>query len=130
MLPFCTFGLASFYAFLSAIFLGLSLNVFVTVRLAKGLPRTEVIAFYIAALAFFLGAVGFFVVNWNLESARSQWIAEGAIPTESMLLEPIEMRKIQLLLGLIVGVAGFIIGSVLIALKRVPFLTGNLMLCW
>jgi hypothetical protein len=122
ILPFCSFGLASAYAFVSAIFLSLSLNIFVSVRLADRLTRGSLIAFYLSALAFFLGAVGFFVVTWNLESARSQWIAEGATPDESMLLEPIEMRKRRLYVGLVIGVVGCIAGSVLVTLKHIPLL--------
>lgn len=116
------FGLASAYAFLSAILVSVSLNTFVSVRLANHLLSTERCAFYLSALFFFLSAVSLFVITWNLESARNQWLAEGAIRDESMLLEPIEMRSKQMYVAFIIGFLGCILGSVLITLKRIPFL--------
>src|ERR1044072_6265959 len=120
LFPFRSFGLASAYAFLSAIFLSLSANLFVSVRLSQQLAPEQIQAFYLSALFYLVSAVGFFIVTWTLENARSQWVAEGARQNDRLLLEPIEMRKWPLYLGLLFGLAGCLAGSCLVTLKFVP----------
>jgi hypothetical protein len=111
--------MATAYAFLSAIFLGLALNLLVSLRVSDAVPIAQRTALYIAVGAFFVAALGFFAISWNLENARNQWIEEGAV--KSLLLEPIEMRLGRLYVGLFAGLAGFSVGSCLVVLKRIPF---------
>jgi hypothetical protein len=119
LLPFRTFGMASGYAFLSAIFLGLALNLLVSLRVSDALPIAQRTALYLAVGGFFVAALGFFAITWNLENARNQWIEEGAI--KSLLLETIEMRLGRLYAGLFAGLAGFAAGSCLVVLRSIPF---------
>jgi hypothetical protein len=117
--PFRSFGLASVYGFVSAMLLGLALNLFVSVHVTDRMPSNSRSTFYVAAFAFLIGALGFFLVTWNLENARTQWISEGASRSERLLREPIEMRLVQLYLGLFLGVLGCIGGSYLTMLRSV-----------
>lgn len=115
LLPFSSFGLASLYAFVSGIFLSLALNLLVSVLLADQLRTDRRVALFSAAFAFLVSAAGFFVVNWNLEIARNEWLAEGASQNRKLLLEPIEARLRRLYSGLLTGLIGLVVGIYLMA---------------
>jgi hypothetical protein len=122
LLPFSSFGLANVYAFVSGIFLSLALNLLVSVLLADRLRIGQKTALFSAAFAFLVSSAGFFVVNWNLEIARNEWLAEGASQNQKLLLEPIEARLRSLYSGLLTGLSGLAIGVYLIACRSIPFL--------
>lgn len=122
LFPFRSFGLANLYAFVSGIFLGLALNLFVSVLLEKELRIGEKAALLAAAFAFLVSSSGIFSVHWNLEIARDEWIAEGASHNRKLLLEPIEARLGRLYIGLLVGFSGLAIGIYLIIGRSLPFL--------
>lgn len=45
---------------------------------------------YLGVAAFFIAAVAFFGVSWELENARNQWIEEGT--PRATMKEPIQFR--------------------------------------
>ncbi|HET7113290.1 MAG TPA: hypothetical protein VFI57_06585 [Pyrinomonadaceae bacterium] len=122
LFPFRSFGLASLYGFVSGIFLGLGLNLFVSVFLAKDLRAGEKAALFGAAFAFMVSSSGVFIVHWNLQIARDEWIAEGASQNPKLIVEPIEARLRRLYVGLVIGLTGIVVGMYLIASRSLPFL--------
>lgn len=118
--PFRSFGLAGVYGFLSAIFIGLSLNLFVSVRVAAATQSDGENAFYISALSFLVSGVALFIVSWELENARTQWISEGT-PRGTLMLEPIEERLVRLWGGLCSSLAFTGIGVALVWWQCLPF---------
>jgi len=66
--------------------------------------------FYLASLSLFFSSVGLFLVSWQLEMARNQWLSEGALVDETLSVKPISQRRIKLwsflVFGLVAGIGG------------------------
>jgi|SRR6266853_4303239 len=108
LLPFRSYGLATWYGYISGVVLGIAGNLFVSVR--TGPDTTHTCRFYLAALSLFCSSIGFFLVSWQLEMARNQWVSEGALVDKTLSEKPISQRTARLwfflILGLAAGVGG------------------------
>ena len=97
LFPVKTFALATLYAFLSAILVGLALNLFAGILLNENVPCSKMIAVRTACAFFLLASLFFFFVSWLLEIARNDWLAEGAPRDLAKRDFHFESRRIRLL---------------------------------
>ena len=118
---FRSFGLASFYSFLSATVAGLSMNIFVSVCLDRDLDQSNRCLLYASSIAFILAALGFFSIAWNLEDARRQWMEEGAVNSNLAIVRAIDTHLRKLNVSLAIAIVGVIIGFILVVWKTSVF---------
>jgi hypothetical protein len=111
---FSSFGMATFYSFISATVAGLSMNIFVSVCLDSNLDQSNRYLLYTSSVAFIFAALGFFSIASNLEDARRQWTEEGAVNSNVAVVRVIEARLRKLYVSLAIAIGGVVLGFILL----------------
>lgn len=107
-----------FYSFLSAIIAAVAINLLTTANLETtelSIPDSIV---YGATVSLIASAIGFFIVSWRLEEAKTKWLLKNAPPSQDEINNVLREQLMHLWIGFVLGVMGLIYFFVLIISKK------------
>lgn len=117
MLPF-KFFMSYFYSFLAAIIAAVAINLLTTASLETEklfIPHPMV---YVSIVSLIVSALGFAIVGWGLEEAKTEWLLKKAPPNRELIQELIKDKFPCLWIGLVMGILGLGYFLVLIISKQ------------